>query len=83
MIRMLIVDYCYGIRSERRLCEEAHLNLAYRWFCRLSLQDEVSTTRRFPKIDTAVFGTVICFDGCSMTLAWSRAKELLWTPEHH
>ncbi len=38
MIRMLIVGYCYGIRSERRLCEEAHLNLAYRWFCRLSLQ---------------------------------------------
>ena len=32
MIRMLIVGYCYGIRSERRLCEETHLNLAYRWF---------------------------------------------------
>ena len=37
MIRMLIVDYCFGIRSERRLCEEVHLNLAYRWFCRLGL----------------------------------------------
>jgi Transposase domain (DUF772) len=35
MIRMLIVGYCFGIRSERRLCEEVHLNLAYRWFCRL------------------------------------------------
>lgn len=33
MNRMLIVVCCYGIRSERRLCEEAHLNLAYRWFC--------------------------------------------------
>ncbi len=32
MIRMLIVGYCFGVRSERRLCEEAHLNLAYRWF---------------------------------------------------
>jgi transposase len=41
MIRMLIVGYCYGIRSERLLCEETHLNLAYRWFCRLSLEDEV------------------------------------------
>ena len=30
MLRMLIVGYCYGIRSERRLCEEVHLNLAYR-----------------------------------------------------
>jgi transposase len=37
MIRMLIVGYCLGIRSERRLCEEVHLNLAYRWFCRLGL----------------------------------------------
>jgi hypothetical protein len=32
MIRMLLVGYCLGIRSERRLCEEVHLNLAYRWF---------------------------------------------------
>src|SRR5262245_38275267 len=35
IIRMLIAGYCYGIRSERRLCEEVELNLAYRWFCRL------------------------------------------------
>ena len=41
MIRMLIVGYCFGIRSERRLCEEVHLNLAYRWFCRLGLEDPV------------------------------------------
>jgi transposase len=32
MIRMLIVGYSFGIRSERRLCDEVHLNLAYRWF---------------------------------------------------
>ena len=41
MIRILIVGYCYGIRSERRLCEEVHLNLAYRWFCRLGLEGKV------------------------------------------
>jgi len=41
MIRMLIVGYCYGIRSERRLCEEVDLHLAYRWFCRLDLDDPV------------------------------------------
>jgi transposase len=41
MIRMLIVGYCVGIRSERRLCEEVHLNLAYRWFCRLGIEDRV------------------------------------------
>jgi IS5 family transposase len=38
---MLIIGYCYGIRSERRLCEEVQLNLAYRWFCRLSIEDKV------------------------------------------
>jgi transposase len=41
MIRMLLVGYCFGIRSERRLCDEVHLNLAYRWFCRLGLDGEV------------------------------------------
>ena len=41
MIRMLIVGYVMGIRSERRLCEEVHLNLAYRWFCRLGLDGRV------------------------------------------
>ena len=41
MIRMLIVGYCYGIRSERKLCEEVELHLAYRWFCRLDLDDKV------------------------------------------
>jgi transposase len=41
MIRMLIVGYCFAIRSERRLCEEVHLNLAYRWFCRLGLDGKV------------------------------------------
>jgi transposase len=41
MLRILIVGYCYGIRSERRLCEEVHLNLAYRWFCHLGLEGKV------------------------------------------
>ena len=41
MIRMLIVGYCYGIRSERKLCQEVELHLAYRWFCKLDLEDKV------------------------------------------
>src|SRR5262252_1913483 len=41
MLRMLIVGYCYGIRFERKLCEEVELHLAYRWFCRLDLDDPV------------------------------------------
>jgi len=49
LIRMLIVGYCFGIRSERRLCEEVHLNLAYRWFCRLGLEDPVPNHSTFSK----------------------------------
>ena len=49
MMRMLIVGYCFGIRSERRLCEEVHLNLAYRWFCRLGLEDAVPEHSTFSK----------------------------------
>jgi len=49
MIRMLLVGYCFGIRSERRLCEEVHLNLAYRWFCRLGLEEVVPEHSTFSK----------------------------------
>src|SRR5215831_16063440 len=49
LIRMLLIGYCHGIRSERRLCEEVHLNLAYRWFCRLGLDGEVPDHSTFSK----------------------------------
>ena len=49
MLRMLLVGYLFGIRSERRLCEEVHLNLAYRWFCRLDLGDAVPDHSTFSK----------------------------------
>jgi transposase len=41
LIRMLIIGYCFGLRSERRLTQEVELHLAYRWFCRLDLDDTV------------------------------------------
>ena len=72
MIRMLLVGYCFSIRSERRLCQEVELNLAYRWFCRLGLEDRVpdhstfSVNRhgRFRDSDILrkVFEEVVC--GC-------------------
>ena len=49
MVRMLLVGYCFGIRSERALCEPVHLNLAYRWFCRLGLEDNVPDHSTFSK----------------------------------
>ena len=50
MIRMLVVGYVMGVRSERRLCQEVHLNLASRWFCRLGLEDKVPDHSSFSKL---------------------------------
>ena len=70
MVRMLLVGYCYSIRSERRLCQEVKVNLAYRWFCGLGLEDKVphhstfSVNRlgRFRESDLLrkVFEEVVC-----------------------
>ena len=70
MMRMLLIGYCYSIRSERRLCQEVELNLAYRWFCRLGLEDKIpnhstfSVNRhgRFRESDIfrKVFESVVC-----------------------
>jgi transposase len=49
MMRMLLVGYYMGIRSERRLCDEVHLNLAYRWFCRLGLNGRVPDHSTFSR----------------------------------
>jgi transposase len=73
MIRMLIIGYSYGLRSERRLTQEVELHLAYRWFCRLDLDDKVphhSTSRRTGCID---FGKATCFatySSASLRPAW-------------
>jgi transposase len=49
MFRMLLIGYFFGIRSERQLCNEVHLNLAYRWFCRLGLEGTVPERSTFSK----------------------------------
>jgi transposase len=65
MLRMLIVGYCYGIRFERRLCEEVELHLAYRWFCRLVSTTKYLTTRRSRSIATAASATAPSFESSS------------------
>ncbi len=49
MIRMPIIGYSFGIRSERRWCEDVHLNLACRWFCRLELEKVVPDYSTFSR----------------------------------
>src|SRR4029078_3965439 len=49
MIRMLIVGYVFAIRSERRICAEVQVNLAYRWFCRLGIEDRLPDHHGFSR----------------------------------
>jgi transposase len=78
MVRMLIVGYCFGIRSERRLCEEVHLNLAYRWFCRLGLEDRVRTTRPSRRRAMAAFARAT-FSVSSSSRRWCTAWPRGWS----
>ena len=49
MIRMLIVGYIFAIRSERALCRDVQVNLAYRWFCGLSIEDKIPDHSAFSR----------------------------------
>jgi transposase len=49
MIRMLIVGYVFAIRSERLICREVQVNLAYRWFCKLGLEDAIPDHSAFSR----------------------------------
>ncbi len=62
---MLLIGYCFGIRFERRLCDEVHLNLAYRWFCRLGLDRRCRTIRPSPRTVMAASATATYCDACS------------------
>ena len=87
MIRMLLVGYRLGIRSERRLCEEVHLNLAYRWFCRLGLQGKIRTIPHFRRTATAASEKAMS-SGMFLKLSsagaskkvWLAARASPWTP---
>src|SRR4030081_58687 len=49
MIRMLILGYAFGLRSERLLCQEVKVNLAYRWFCGFSIEDKIPDHSAFSR----------------------------------
>ena len=87
MIRMLLIGYCLGIRSERRLCEEVHLNLAYRWFCRSGWRARCRTTPPSPATGMGASARATCSVTCSRawcSAAWPRGwwvvKALRWMP---
>ena len=82
MIRMLIVGYVFAIRSERALCREVQVNLAYRWFCGLSIEDRLPDHSAFSRArNSNVFATAASSGVCSSVLLrpvlppiWSAVK---------
>src|SRR6266516_3248592 len=56
MIRMLIIGYVFAIRSERALCRDVQVNLAYRWFCGLSIEDKIPDHSAFSRDRNDRFG---------------------------
>jgi len=77
MIRMLIVGYCFGIRSERRLCEEVHLNLAYRCSAASVLVARCPITPPSARTDMAVSARAICC-GVFLRQSCGAASEKVW-----
>src|SRR5215831_10590907 len=87
MIRMLIVGYVFAIRSERALCREVQVNLAYRWFCGLGIETRCQITPCSRVYATSGSASTIFFATCSngssrlaLRLALSMVRALRWTP---
>ncbi len=71
VVRMLLIGYPTGIRSERRLCEEVHVTLAHRWFCQLGLDGRVPDHSTFSKYRQGPSSATAIYFGWS-----SRASSL-------
>ena len=77
MIRMLIVGYVFAIRSERRLCAEVQVNLAYRWFCKLGIEDGYPIIRCLAVRGTSAFARARPYVGY-LRAWWRTALQLAW-----
>src|SRR5258706_12227932 len=69
MIRMLVVGYVFAIRSERLICRKVQVNLAYRWFCKLGIEDAIPDHSAFSRARNERFRdemfSVVCSNGSS------------------
>jgi len=82
LIRMMVVGYLYGITSERRLCREVHLNLGYRWFCGLTLEDKVPDHSTFSKNRYGRFSESGLFRGLFQAVVKQAQKHGLVKGQH-
>src|SRR5216683_7874320 len=78
MIEMLIIGYVFAIRSERQICREVQVNLAYRWFCDLGLEDAIPDHSAFSRAATSASARAIC-SAVSSSASWARALWPAWS----
>src|SRR5712664_2799937 len=78
MIRMLIVGYVFAIRSERQICREVQVNLAYRWFCDLGLEVPYPITPPSHAPAMSAFARAMCF-AASLSASWHPASRPAWS----
>jgi len=78
MIRMLIVGYVFAIRSERALCREVKVNLAYRWFCKLSIEDQIPDHSAFSRARNERFRDSDIFRRVFERVVGARASGPVW-----
>ena len=80
MLRMLIIGYVFGLRSERLLCREVQVNFAYRWFCKLGIEHKIPITRYFRERATSGSGTAASSAGYS-SVSWRPVSRPGWLEE--
>ncbi len=78
MIRMLILGYAFGLRSERLLCREVKVNLAYRWFCGLSIEDKIPDHSAFSRARNERFVTTT-FSAGSLSVSLRHVFRPGWS----
>src|SRR5512136_2658863 len=78
MIRMLILGYVFAIRSERLLCREVKVNLAYRWFCGLSIEDKIPDHSAFSRARNERFRESAIFRRVCSSALWRRVLRGTW-----
>jgi transposase len=77
MIRMLVVGYVFAIRSERLLCREVQVNLAYRWFCKLGIEDAIPDHSAFSRAPMSASAREMSFVAYS-NVSSRRALRPVW-----
>jgi transposase len=83
MIRMLIVGYVFAIRSERALCRDVRVNLAYRWFCGLSIEDKILDHSAFSRARNERFRNNEIFRSVRLASVADRSDAAAGDPRRH